>query len=70
MSAREEQDVARLASKRLTSGQLAWCVLMLFVIVGSVAVAGAFIEGHLNPETGPVLRLDLDDLTPRPGFDL
>ncbi len=43
---------------------------MLSVILGSVATLGVFAEQQLYPEGEPVLRLDLDTLTPKPGFEL
>lgn len=67
MNTSEDHPVAPL---RLKPGQLAWCALMLLVILGSVGAFGVFIERQLYPEGGPVLRLDLNDLTPNPGFDL
>ncbi|WP_338245425.1 hypothetical protein [Aurantiacibacter hainanensis] len=56
--------------EHLRPAQKVWCVLMLSVILGSVATLGVFAEQQLYPEGEPVLRLDLDTLTPKPGFEL
>lgn len=70
MSTYENHHVEDVAQLRLGAGQLAWCALMLLVILGSLGVLGIFIEDQLHPEGAPVLRLDLHDLTPGPGFDI
>ena len=56
--------------KRLTFGQRAWCGMMLLVMLASGTAFGLFIEDKLYPESGPVIRMELAELTPQPGFDI
>jgi hypothetical protein len=65
-----DQDLAQGSPEKLSLLQRAWCVLMLGVILASVAVLGVFLDNKLHPKDGPALRFELDDLIPRPGFDL
>ncbi|MGB3797087.1 MAG: hypothetical protein WA957_12370 [Alteraurantiacibacter sp.] len=55
---------------RPKAGSVAWCGLMACVILASIAILGIFLERQLHPEGTPVVRLELKDLTPQPGFDL
>ena len=67
MRSYDEEDIGQGA---LGPGEIAWCALMLLVILASVTVLAAFLEDNLYPEDGPALRLELEDLAPKPGFDL
>ena len=58
------------ARTSLGPGQKAWCGLMLLVILASAGSLGAFLKSEMNPESGPILRMELADLTPQPGFDI
>lgn len=57
-------------TRRLSFSQRAWCAMMGFVIVASATAFGLFIEDKLYPESGPVIRMELAELTPQPGFDI
>ena len=56
--------------QRLSFPQRAWCAMMLLVIMGSAACLGVFINDKLHPDSAPVVRMALADLTPQPGFDI
>ncbi|GAA5046884.1 hypothetical protein GCM10023208_02710 [Erythrobacter westpacificensis] len=48
----------------------AWCALMLLVMVASAAVLGTFLTREFNPESTAIIRIDLAEVTPQPGFDI
>lgn len=48
----------------------AWCALMLLVIVASAAVLGTFLTRELSPQSAALVRIDLAEITPQPGFDI
>lgn len=58
------------ARASLGPGQKAWCGLMVLVILASAGSLGVFLNSEMNPESSPVLRMELADLTPQPGFDI
>lgn len=65
------ESLGEFAAERLRPSEVAWCALMLSVILASASTLGVFMAGRLYPaENDAVLRLDLNDLTPMPHIDL